>query len=101
MINKNSESEWSMSKTSSTANAQCLANMLAISAREVGNLHGLAKLAGLHSHPIGDGHHTGEELTSGAGNIHIGSDISVLLDTLLENPDAILVTTHCVVGVFH
>lgn len=75
--------------------------MLGVAAGEVGNLHSLAKCTDVHGLPTGDGHHPAEKLASRTANVHISCDVPVLLDTLLEDPDAVLVTTHGIVGVLH
>ena len=59
----------------------------------------LAKLADIHRLPAADVLHLGEELSGGAGRVHVGSDVGVVDSTLLEDADAVVVVADGVMGV--
>lgn len=62
-------------------------------------MHLLAKLADVHRLPAADLLHLGEELSGGAGRVHVSGDVGVVDSTLLEDADAVVVVADGVMGV--
>lgn len=90
---------YSLRDTTSLADSLGLLDALSVAVGVGRDLDGLAELADVHGLPAADADHLVEELTGGAGGVHVGGDVGVEGGALLEDADAVVVAAHLVVRV--